>query len=651
MAIVKMKKLRVMAMASDRDALLRRLLHLGCVEIREPGNMIADPEWAALLRRSTSRLTEAKAQVADVAAALAALRRYAPVKAGMFTPRDEVTEKDFLSSAAAGRAKAAAAGINALLQELTALQNEEGRLTAKEAALNPWRPLDLPLDCSGTAHMSCRLGVCPAAVDIAALRLELGGSDIAAELLEISADRQQHYLLLLCYRADESAAMDLLRPHGFSATAFPGIHGTAAENVDALSREKSQNLARQADITQKLKEFGDDRPALQRYADLLSTEASEAASAERLLTDDTVIFFEGWAPAESAPKVEKLLAAHDCAYEFSDPASEEYPAVPIKLKNNRFTRPLNMVTEMYSLPAYDGLDPNPLMAPFFILFYGIMMADMGYGILMVLLGALIVKKAKPKGTSRNLAELMELCGITTFIMGALTGGFFGDFLPQIVKIINPNTTFTSLPYLFTPLNDTMAILIGALALGFVQVVTGMAISFIKKIRDGEVFDAIFSEGTWWVIYAGAALAVLKIGNIGGVPVVLAVGVVMLMIGSGHGKKGFSKVGSFLGAVYNGATGIFSDVMSYSRLMALMLSGSIIATVFNSLGAITGNVVGFVLISMIGNALNFALNILGCYVHDLRLQCLEFFGKFYKDGGKPFRPLAYQTKYVDIKEEN
>ena len=325
--------------------------------------------------------------------------------------------------------------------------------------------------------------------------------------------------------------------------------------------------------------------------------------------------------------------------------------MPIQLKNNAFTRPLNMVTEMYSLPAYGGLDPNPLMAPFFILFYGIMMADMGYGLVMMLSSVVVLKKARPKGTMNYLFALMGLCGISTFVMGALTGGFFGDFIPQLLRIIDPGSTF-ELPALFTPLNDTIAILIGSLVLGFVQIITGMAISFVKQTREGHFLDALFNEGTWWIIYAGVALAILGIGNVAGVPVVLALGGVMLVVGCCRQTKGIAVLGTIVNTVYNGVTGIFSDVLSYSRLMALMLSGSIIASVFNTLGSITGNVIGFVIIAMIGNTLNFGLNILGCFVHDLRLQCLEFFGKFYQDGGKPFRPLSINTKFVDmIKEEN
>ena len=153
-----------------------------------------------------------------------------------------------------------------------------------------------------------------------------------------------------------------------------------------------------------------------------------------------------------------------------------------------------------------------------------------------------------------------------------------------------------------------------------------------------------------VILGGAALAILGIGSVGGYPVVLIVGLVMLVIGSTRNAKGFGKLTALIGAVYNGATGFFSDILSYARLMALMLAGSVIAQVFNTIGAIAGNIVVFLIISIAGNALNFALNLLGCYVHDLRLQCLEFFKNFYQDGGKPFRPLAVDTKYVDIQKD-
>lgn len=237
------------------------------------------------------------------------------------------------------------------------------------------------------------------------------------------------------------------------------------------------------------------------------------------------------------------------------------------------------------------------------------------------------------------------------MMGALTGSFLGDFLPRLAKLTRPDTTFTALPALFTPLTDTLAILIGSLALGLLQVLTGMAISVVRKVQAGTWTDALWDEGTWWIILAGVALAVVGIGNLGGYPIVLLIGLLMLLYGGTRNAKGFGKLTALIGTVYNGATGFFSDILSYARLMALMLAGSVIAQVFNTLGEVTGSVAGFVIISLVGNALNFMLNLLGCYVHDLRLQCLEFFGRFYKEGGKPFRPLLINTKYVDIKEED
>lgn len=645
MAIVKMKRLRVIAMASCREELLRQLQRLGCVEIREPESAGAD--WSGLLERERSRLAETRAALADVNAALSAVKKYADVREGMFPQRQAVTQTEFLSGMAADRARAASARVSELVQTASQLQAEEGRLLAKQASLVPWKGLDMPLELTGTVHTAFLPGVCPAAADLGALRQALG--ETACELLEISADKQQRYCLLVCHRAEEAQALDILRTRGFSAVSFQGLTGTPAENLRRLEGELQENRGRQAETADALRKSGADWDTLRLYADRLRSDTALEEGNENLLTDGTILFFEGWAPADRLQGVGALLDHLGCAWEAEDPKADEYPDVPVRLRNNWFSRPLNMVTEMYALPVYGSLDPNPLMAPFFILFYGIMMADMGYGLLMLAMGLFLWKK-KVRGTMDYMGGLLVLCGISTFVVGALTGGFFGDFLSQLAKLIDPKSTF-ALPYLFTPLTDTMAILIGSLVLGFVQILTGMVISFVKKARDGHIMDGIWDEGTWWVIFLGGGLAVLSIGNVAGYPAVLILGILMLIIGSSRNAKGFGKVTSVFGAVYNGVTGYFSDIMSYSRLMALMLSGSIIASVFNQLGAVTGNVIAFVIISALGNALNFALNLLGCYVHDLRLQCLEFFNRFYESGGKPFRPLAYQTNYVEIKEEH
>ena len=543
----------------------------------------------------------------------------------------------------------AAQAVNAQEKRISAIQNEQGKLRAQKAALTPWLELDIPLETTGTREVSATFGAVMSTVALDTVKQALEEATELVEVIPAGKDREFQYVLILCHRSAEETAFETLKKFGFSRSSLRGWTGTARENTDRLEGELRRMEGELAEAKGAIAALVPHREDIKLCIDRMTQEIQREEYKGRLLQSQATIFFEGWVPAENLPALEKVLGQYPAAWEANDPAPEEYPQVPIKLKNNKLTRPLNMVTNMYVLPAYDGVDPNPLMAPFFIIFFGLMMADMGYGILMVAAALVVIYKMKPKDGMADFAGLLLLCGISTFLMGALTGGFFGDFIPQIAKIINPASTL-ALPALFTPLNDTLAILIGSLVLGLIQIITGMIISVVRKVQTGDVADAIWSEVTWWIILGGAALAILGIGSVGGYPVVLIVGLVMLVIGSTRNAKGFGKLTALIGAVYNGATGFFSDILSYARLMALMLAGSVIAQVFNTLGSVTGNVVGFVIISFIGNMLNFALNLLGCYVHDLRLQCLEFFGRFYKEGGKPFRPLFIHTKYVDIKEE-
>ena len=647
MSIVKMKRLRLIALARDRDELLSSLLHAGCVEVSEPPADLADP----LLRRDKARVAEAKSELAELKQALSVLRRQAPQKEGLLTPRQVVRERDLLDHGAMAAALEKARTVNDHAKAAGQCSARETRLNAELQSLRPWEACDLPLNEAGTRCVAVLLGTVPSAVDFDAMAGAVSEAAEASQVTLLSADGQQQCLEVLVHRSQEGAALEALRSYGFSLPQFKDASGTARDNVRRLEEEmEAVRAQRQAELD-AIRAMGPETGALKLCVDQVQQVLATEETKERILAGGSILCLDGWVDEPNVSKLEQALAAFDCAWELTDPAPEEYPKVPVKLQNGPLTRCMNMVTEMYALPVYGTVDPNPLMAPFFILFYGIMMADMGYGLVMMLTALVVLKKARPKGTANYLFSLMGLCGISTFVMGALTGGFFGDFLTQLFGIINPESTF-ELPYLFNPLNDTIAILIGSLVLGFVQIITGMAISFVKQTREGHFLDALLNEGTWWVIYAGAALAILGVGSVAGVPVVLAAGGVMLVIGCARQTKGPALIGAIVKALYDGVTGIFSDVLSYSRLMALMLSGSIIASVFNTLGATAGNVVVFVIISFIGNALNFGLNILGCFVHDLRLQCLEFFGKFYKDGGKPFRPLAIRTKYVDIvKEEN
>lgn len=644
MSIVKMKRIRLFGMRSDREEILRVLQRAGCVEIAEPSDL-EGAAWQGLSRPDDRALNEAREASAAALAALDILKKYAPAKGGLLKARPVISEREFFDEEAYRAARKTARTLVEAEQRITGLNAERSKVRGQKMALAPWLGLDLPLETASTRETAIHLGTVPGKVVMEELLNALKGATDLAQLTEISADQNARYLFFACHKAVEEAAEQVLKEYGFSQASLKGWTGTARENDRRLDEtlvelERELEAAKAGIAGQK-----EARKALERCADRAAQEVRREEAKSRLRDTETAFFLEGWAPAESLDALRQRLEPFGCAFQAEDPAEEDYPSVPVKLKNNALTRPLNMVTEMYSLPAYNGIDPNPLMAPFFILFYGIMMADMGYGLLMMLASVFVLKKVRPKGGMHNFFALLGLCGISTFFLGALTGGFFGDFIPQLLKVINPESQFVWFwKPLFTPLDNTLQILVGSMVLGFVQINAGMLISFVKKLKEGQYMDALWEEVTWWVVFLGIGLAILGV-----TPLLLALGGLLVVAGPVVTNKGAGKITGIFGSLYNHVTGYFGDILSYSRLMALMLAGSVIAQVFNTLGAIPGNVLIFVIISMAGNTLNFALNLLGCYVHDLRLQCLEYFGKFYQDGGRPFRPLEINTKFVDIQE--
>ncbi len=634
-----MKHLRLLGMESEREALLKTMQDLECVEISH----IDGSEEAlktGLAKPDDRALLNAQEESRAYRAALAALDRFAPEKKGMFRKRQGVSRASFFDEENERQARAAAEAINADMRRLGEIESERTKNEALRASLTPWLAVDAPLD-STDGVLSLLFGTVGATVTDDALRAL---SDSLSGLLtwqQASSDKTLRYLLIACHKSVKEQALSALRELGFSTVSFRGLCGTAEENDKKLEAALAALESERSGIERRVEGFGGNRETLLEASDRAAILLRREEAKSRLIETDKVFLLEGWLPADCCTALEKALEPFTCAVETREPAEDEYPQVPVQLRNNKLTRPLNMVTEMYSLPAYGTLDPNPLMAPFFILFYGIMMADMGYGLLMMIASVIIGKKYRPKGTSGELFSLLGLCGLSTFIVGAMTGGFFGDFLTQLVAIVSPGTVF-ALPKLFDPLDDLTMILIGSMALGLVQIITGMAISLIEKCKRKKFLDAFFEEITWWIVFLGIALAVLKKGT-----AVLYLGCALVLLGPIVQGKGWGKLTGVFGSIYNHVTGYFGDILSYTRLMALMLAGSVIAQVFNMLAAMPGNVVAFLIISMLGNAMNFGLNLLGCYVHDLRLQCLEFFNKFYVDGGKPFRPMTLDTEYVDL----
>ena len=657
MSIVKMKRLRLIGLRDDRDRLFRMLQKQGCVEINEPSMDPDDPEWGALVKFDGRAAAGIREQNALLNNALSILKKYAPEKGGLFRPRPVLSEQDLFDEAAYAAGVETARFILDTERTIASIMAEQGKLQANKAALAPWIPLEVSLDFAGSKAVVPVFGTVPAKADYPAMETAVSVVSEMSTLFYSSADADLQYFLLVCHAEEETACVEAMRPFGFARANLRGWTGTAAENHTVLDGQLAELEKKLAAAKEKMISFAPCRDDLRRCIDRSAQDITREEAAAHLVGTDNTFYLQGWIPADAEEELVGNLGQITCAWETRQPDPEEYGEVPVKLRSNWLTAPYNVITEMYSLPAYNGLDPNPFVMPFFALFFGIMFADMAYGLIMALVGFLALKLMKPKGTIKNMMGLLIQCGISTFIIGFLTGGFFGDAVSVVGGIFGKE--WSIVPYLGTirigdsiaidlPLNllegnNPLYVLILAMAIGVVHLAIGVGIGVYLNIKDRNWLAAI-ADLSWWCIFAGIAVMILAKNNI-----LLYVGIAIMVITAVLQGKGFGRITGIFGAVYNGLTGYLGDILSYSRLMALMLAGSVIASVFNQLGSL-GGILLFIPVFLIGHALNFALNLIGCFVHTMRLQFLEFFGKWYRDGGRPFKPLNYNTKYIDIKED-
>ena len=589
MAIVKMKKLRLMVIRSQKDALLRDLEREGCVEVSELDESLTE---SGLYRENADSLGQRNMQTA-ILNAIALLDRYAPEKKPLLSAKPQVELETLLDESGLEAASRIASEINSLEEQIKRVSAEENRQNSLIESYKPWMELDLPLDTAATERSAVIWGSLPARVDLTDVRAAVSSATEEAELFQVSGDKSTSYVLVVCIQEAVTQVQENLRPFGFTAISFTGEKANAKQ-ATAAAEQKLAELAEEKTVLQKeLIAHAGERADLKLAADVMSAKIARTEADAKLMGLDSTVILQGWIPAEKEAELAEVFDRYGCAWETEDPVEDEYPDVPVQLKNNRVTDALNMVTNMYSLPAYDGVDPNPLMAPFFILFYGLMMADMGYGLIMMAAALVAMAKIKPRKGTLSFCRLLLYGGVSTFIMGALTGGFFGDALQQIGKILGKPEGWGTLPSLFTPMNDTTMILIGSMVLGLIHLNAGMVIGAVEKVKKGDAASAFWEEGALWITLIGIILFALNKTVAPGVPailgkVILIVGCLMILYGGTRSATGFGKVTSIFGTLYNTVTGWFGDILSYTRIMALMLAGSVIATVFNTIGAIANN---------------------------------------------------------------
>lgn len=658
MAAVEMRKLTVIGLNSGRAPFIYELMHLGVVEINAQDSIVSDEDvdWLPdIFRTSNSAdVSRLEGDIIRVSTALEAIAKYDPAKKPLLITRKEMGREAFIAYMNKVRTdternmdKAIAA-----YKVINDGKAEINHLRSQVTGLQPWVTLDIPLEMNETEYVSVIHGVTGAKVQSGQLMTAVTERVPSAIVQEVGADKQQKYFSIILLKEEKDALYEALRPFNFSAISMADQKGTPTEAIHRYETRIKEIETSIAENEKVLAELSPARKDIEFLYDLLVTQRDRARIVGEMLSTDTVFYFDGWMPARAQAEVEELLQRYEFYYDIQVPDAEE--EVPVLLHNSSVATPFEAVTNMYSLPSRKDIDPTTILAPFYFIFFGMMLSDAAYGIILSALCFFVLKKYKPEGTIYKMFKMFFYCGISTFIWGALFGGWFGNFFTVAADTLL-GKEFAIQPIWFNPLEEPMRLLIFSLILGAIHLFIGMGVQAYMYFRDGQAVDAICDIILWYVLLIGLVLFAVG-GSVA--PALSAVGKIMSIVGAvgifatgGRKKKGIvGKITGGLGALY-GITSYLSDILSYSRLLALGLATGVVAQVINTLGSLAGGgVLGAVILIaalVFGTIFNLAINALGAFVHSCRLQYVEFFGKFYTGGGREFRPFERKTKYVKI----
>ena len=647
--ILKMQKLTLIGFLADKESILRDLMKKKCVQINGPENIQDYENIAQLAVPGVAQTYELEQELTKFTSAIRVVAPYEE-KGGAFSKKEisdfsSMLDKEIYSEAASLRDE-----INSIVKQIAEQKNIISRSQLQITSLEPWTDLDLDLSVTQTKSTALLYLTAAADVNLEEFEAKLQEATPLCYVHKVSSSSELSCLLLIYYKDAQDAVMNVVKGFNTNRPDFAFLKGNAAENISSL-KNKIETCSKEAQrLTEQLKVAATSSKLLKKGFDMVTLQIDDQKVRENIFQTQSVFALTGWLTENDMDKLKKILDKYPCYYTMVQPEEGDDP--PIKLKNNKFVEPYEMITEMYSLPTPDGIDPTPVLTPFFILFFGMMLADAGYGLILFLLCFIGLKKLKPdEGFLKNAMNIGVACGLSTIFWGVMYGGYFGNLVTQVAESWFGVTV--TVPAVFDPLNDPMSVMLLSLILGAIHLFAGMGVKIYMLAKRGHLLDGLMDIGLWYVLLIGLPMLAL--------PVTAGIGKVLSIVGAAgliltqgrHEKNIFMKLIKGVMSLYD-ITSYLSDVLSYARILALGLAGGVIANVMNIMGTMPGlNIIGvvvFVAIFAIGHAFNLAISGLGAYVHTSRLQYVEFFGKFYEAGGRPFKPFKANTKYTLISDK-
>ena len=655
MAIVKMSKFDLVVFAEQRAKVLKKLQkfkEVSFVDIElhdENGELSKDAVEGVTKYVNNEELTHIDERLYQLSNAISLIKKYDERKTRLrdvIHGNENYTFDELAKKALTYDWKKVSSELNKIGTQYSQIKSEISKKYMRYDEIDLWERLDVnPKELKNLKKVNTFLGTVP---------IKLKGTFIDGiskldktyyEELKIVKDEVYYLVISSIDESEKEKLAEVFRNSSFTVENLD-IDAVPQDYKNGLQKEISELKKEKRRLKAQIKTYSEDLTDLQAVYEYMQNKKLRIVESEKLAQTENTILIKGWIPTEKVSEFEKVIKdeAGDNYYLTFTDADRDDATVPIKLKNGKVASTFENLTGMYAYPRYNEIDPTPLFTPFYILFFGMMGADVGYGLVLLLATMFVLKVVNLSSQMRKSIKFFFYLSFSVIFWGLLYGSYFGATIPGMWRLVDPASQYNDL-------------LIGSILFGVVHIFVGLAIKAYMLIRDGKSLEAVYDVLFWYMALIGGMLfLIFKLMNLSAVVAnvsmwVMIAGMAGIVLTGGREAKGVgAKLGGGLYSLY-GISSYVGDFVSYSRLMALGLSGGFIASAINMIaGMISGSWVGMIFIPVIliaGHLFNMFLSFLGAYVHTSRLMYVEYFGKFYEGGGKPFKDFRTENKYINL----